>query len=142
MPIASSSRRWRTSWASQPNAWTPKRWKRPTRPCGPVGAVHVHHVDPELGELGGVALERDVDLAAAHRVHEVHLRCPLTQLHEQRGLRGAHPQPVERSGVPGHLHQHLAGGRVVDVEGELVVGAELGVEVGEPRDGELGQLGG
>ena len=52
------------------------------QPRGPVGAVHVHHVDPELGEMGRVALERDVDVAAPDRVHEV-----------RRGARAARASP-------------------------------------------------
>ena len=96
---------------------------------------------PELGQLGGMAFERDLDPPTPHRVHEVRLRRPGAEPREQRGLRRAQPQPIQRAGLPGHLDQHRARRRVVHVEGELVVGAELAVEVGEAGDRQLRQLG-
>ena len=73
----------------------------------------------------------------------MHLRRRRTQLHEQsRSSRSTPTAGRAAPAAPATSSSTAAGGGVVDVERQLVVGAELGVQVGEPGHVELRQLGG
>ena len=131
MPMASSSRRWRTSWASHPNASTSKRWNRPTSPAVQSERCMLTTPMPGLGQLGRVALQRDVDVAAADRVDEVRLGRQRARASRAAAVFDEHSHRRWVAPAAGrHLHQRLPGGGVVDVERQLVVGAQLGVQVG------------
>ena len=143
MPIASSARRCRTSWTSQPNAGTPKRWKSSTRPgSSRCGACSPRRSRPRRGgrrgaRAGTSILRRRVECTRCTSG----ARSP--SFTSSAVFDGAQPQPVERAGGRGHVDAaRCRRRRVVDVERQLVVGAELGVEVGEAGHVELGQLGG
>ena len=110
---------------------------------GPVGAVHVDHVDPGLGELrphgAPAARRRSGGGSSARGARRAPARPSFVQqtASSRSTATGGRVAPASA----GHRHQRLAGGGVVDVERELVVGARLGVQVGQAGHGELGELG-
>ena len=55
----------------------------------------------------------------------------LTQRGEDAEPSGAQPEPIARTDGLGDLEHRFAGHEVVEVERELVVGAQLGIQVGE-----------
>ena len=89
-----------------------------------------------------MTFHRSGDPLPSRRVHEVHAHVALAEFGERPNPSRTHPQPVGGAGGGRHVEHREAGRGVVQVEGQLVVGAQLGVEIGEPGHVELRQLGG
>ena len=65
----------------------------------------------------------------------------LARAHQRLDPARAHPEPIGGAGRGGHVEHRQPGRRVVQIERQLVVGTQLGVEIGEPGHVERRQLG-
>ena len=111
------------------------------QPQRPLGLPQVEGGDAGLGQGGGVALQGVAVGPPPHRVDEPHGGIGPAGGGQVRQLPGAEPEAVDGPGGPGHGQDRFGEVGFLEVERQLEVGPQLGVEAGQAGHAELPQPG-